>query len=254
MSASATKDRFTAISIHPAPAHLAMKEFAARMEALAEAHLALPVAQKNVLKYEVMVPNDRLDRYFQALGADKRPPAALVIIECETAEHFAEFLSDKEVAKLISGSQEFAGASLFSADAVTRIDGRSKAHSAAELCTYMIILNSPSRESDQRLYKTMNERGDRFVELPIMKQNLVEHTTWTPNTGLAQDVLALGISAAHPLAVVKVQARSEDLMIEALTDSDLKKFYADVAESDKPAYRDASPRFAVDAITKLDRD
>ncbi|KAJ7648381.1 hypothetical protein DFH06DRAFT_1135824 [Mycena polygramma] len=213
-----------------------------KMEALAEAHLALPVAQKNLLKYELMVPTDRLDRQTVARGfGDNR-----------VREHFAEFLRDKEVAKSISGAQEFAGASLFSADALTKIDGRSKAESAADLCTYMIVFNSLSGESDQRLRETINKRGGRFAELPIMKQNLVEHTPWTTNTGLAQDVLALGIPTVQPLAVVKVQARSEESMIEALTDCGLKKFYPDIAESDKPAF--PSPRFAVDVITKLDRD
>ncbi|KAJ6550234.1 hypothetical protein B0H19DRAFT_1265082 [Mycena capillaripes] len=82
MSASATKSRFTAFGIHLVPAHLSPTEFSARMEALADGHLALPIAEL-------------------------------------TAEYFAQFLKDQTVAKSISDAPEFVNDST---DAATRID------------------------------------------------------------------------------------------------------------------------------------
>ncbi|KAJ7833081.1 hypothetical protein B0H13DRAFT_2370575 [Mycena leptocephala] len=46
------QDPFTVIGIHPVPAHLSTKEFVAKMDALGDARLALPMAQKNIIKYD----------------------------------------------------------------------------------------------------------------------------------------------------------------------------------------------------------
>jgi hypothetical protein len=56
MPSSITKDRFTALWLHPVPANSLPKDFAAKIDALADAQLALPVAQANLLKYELVRP------------------------------------------------------------------------------------------------------------------------------------------------------------------------------------------------------
>jgi hypothetical protein len=54
MPSSATKDRFTALWLHPIPANSSPKDFAAKIDALGDMQLALPVAQANLLKYELV--------------------------------------------------------------------------------------------------------------------------------------------------------------------------------------------------------
>jgi hypothetical protein len=54
MPSSATKDRFTALWLYPVPANSSPKNFAAKIDALADTQLALPVAQANLLKYELV--------------------------------------------------------------------------------------------------------------------------------------------------------------------------------------------------------
>jgi hypothetical protein len=54
MAASITNDPFTAIWIHPVPAQLSIEEFAGNLEAVADALLVLPIAQKNLLKYDLV--------------------------------------------------------------------------------------------------------------------------------------------------------------------------------------------------------
>ncbi|KAJ7676825.1 hypothetical protein DFH06DRAFT_1169111 [Mycena polygramma] len=254
MSTSRTKDRFIAIGLHPVPEDLSINEFAAKMEALADAHLALPVAQRNFLNYELMIPNNRLDYLWSSLGFPKSERVVLVKIECETSDHCAEFLRDEAVANSILGAQEFAGVSMLSADVVTRINAsKAKSTGEADLCTYIIVLRATSYEAGLQLYERVAKDSDKFVEIPFVKKNFTEHTMWVQNAALADEVSALGIQAAQPLLVLRVQAPS-DLMTEAFADVGFKQFFADLTASD--SFKRSDPalgqRFAVDVITKLD--
>ncbi|KAJ7732005.1 hypothetical protein B0H16DRAFT_182598 [Mycena metata] len=83
MPASIAKDSFTAIWLHPIPDHLSIKEFSAKIEAQTDSLLALPSAQTNILKYDLMIPNNKLDTYFKALGFPDPQPVVLAKIECE---------------------------------------------------------------------------------------------------------------------------------------------------------------------------
>jgi hypothetical protein len=49
MSASVQKSRFTAIGIHKRPANLTKKDFDAKIDALVDSLVALPVVQNNFL-------------------------------------------------------------------------------------------------------------------------------------------------------------------------------------------------------------
>jgi hypothetical protein len=49
MSASVQKNRFTFIGIHKVPSNLSKKDFDAKMDALVNLLVALPVVQKNFL-------------------------------------------------------------------------------------------------------------------------------------------------------------------------------------------------------------
>jgi hypothetical protein len=102
MSASTTKDHYTIIGIHPVPAHLSTKEFAANLEALADVLLARPIAQSNVLKWHMVphtnypsrftqphsrgpqiLPNDQQASPFKAAGFPELQPVVVVQVECE---------------------------------------------------------------------------------------------------------------------------------------------------------------------------
>jgi hypothetical protein len=50
---SVRKDYCTAFGIHPIPANIPKKDFEAKCEALVESFLALPVTQRNFLKFDI---------------------------------------------------------------------------------------------------------------------------------------------------------------------------------------------------------
>lgn len=54
MSPSTRKDFCRAIGIHEAPSYLSQAEFEAKMKALADALLAVPIVQQNFLKFDIV--------------------------------------------------------------------------------------------------------------------------------------------------------------------------------------------------------
>ncbi|KAJ7611487.1 hypothetical protein DFH06DRAFT_1345358 [Mycena polygramma] len=241
-STSASKSRFTAIALHPVPAHLSTNE------ALADARLALPVAQKTLLKYEIMIPNIGMGTPIQVAGA---PSPSFQPV---TAEDFQVFLKDEKMAQSISTAaqdSQSAGASIFSTDVVARIDDDSKDKITADVVTYVVILECPSHESGAQFYERIKEESNRLVEVPFMKSNLLAHTVWMGNSALADSVSAQGNPASQHVAVIRWQMSSEHFH-EVFADSGVKQFSADLPES---AFDSAlTHRFTMDLFTKLDRE
>ncbi|KAJ6515241.1 hypothetical protein C8R45DRAFT_203303 [Mycena sanguinolenta] len=169
MAASITKDRFTAIWTHPISANSSIKDFSAKLEAQAESLLALPSA-KNLLKYDLIIPNNKLNNAYKALGFPEPQPVVLVKIECESAGHCAQFLRDAEATNKISKTQEFAGASIFSVDVITKIDAGS-----ADGCDACVgIFKSPPHLSRTQFHEFVDKASNGFVALPTMQKNAIK--------------------------------------------------------------------------------
>ncbi|KAJ7742252.1 hypothetical protein B0H16DRAFT_1464124 [Mycena metata] len=240
MPASTAKHPFTAIWLHPIPEHLSIKEFSAKIEAQTDSLLALPSAQTNILKYDLMIPNNKLDIYFKALGFPEPRPVVLAKIECEgihqSAEHCAQFLVDTEVIEMISTAPEFAGASIFSMDTVTKIDSGSDA--GGDAC--IGIFKCPPHLSRAQFHEFVDKASDGLVALPTVQKNIVKQTMWIQNDTLEKDVQAADTSAAETVAVFMIQA--------VWTDDGLREYFAKV---DKPATNEYSNRFSVEIVHKL---
>ncbi|KAJ6544627.1 hypothetical protein DFH09DRAFT_1088491 [Mycena vulgaris] len=245
MAASTAKDRFTAIWKHLIPAHLSIQEFSAKMEAQVDSLLALPSAQKNLLKYDLIIPNNKLDSYFKALGFPEPQPVVLGKIECEVepshairatalttvitrAQNIAR--RDADAMKKISTAQEFAGASMFSVDVVTKIDTGS-----ADGCDACIgIFKCPPHLSRTQFHEFVDKASNDFVALPTMQKNAVKQIMWIQNDAIKKDVQAMGVPAAETVALFMVQA--------VWTDDGLRQHFARV---DKAATDEYSNRFSV---------
>ncbi|KAJ7894888.1 hypothetical protein B0H14DRAFT_3125437 [Mycena olivaceomarginata] len=122
---SAPSSRVRAMGIFHAPVDLPKDVFHSKAEAIADAVLALPVSQRNLLKYELTIPNDNLDAYLGELGLP--PPAGTVIItiEVETQEKLLEFAGDPDFQNIIATAK--AGFSnvdsfIFTVDVDTKLD------------------------------------------------------------------------------------------------------------------------------------
>ncbi|KAJ7458283.1 hypothetical protein B0H11DRAFT_2242992 [Mycena galericulata] len=123
---SSPKDHVRVLGIHRALPQLSSAEFRQKIEALADLTLGVPVLQNNLLKFEMMVPNNQLDAHIQALGLPAPELAIVVSAECQSWDHFAEIINDPTLKKIFSDAiSEFgvdAGNSTFAVDVVTKID------------------------------------------------------------------------------------------------------------------------------------
>ncbi|KAJ6518222.1 hypothetical protein C8R47DRAFT_1086348 [Mycena vitilis] len=200
---STSKNRFTVIEIHKVPPHSSIKQFTAKLEALADARLARPTAQKNLLKYDIMVPNDRLDLELNARGFQESQPIILVQKEFETIDDCRELLRDEAIAKSVSTAHEFIGASspvaISAADVVIRIDDSTKAQSNADMCMHVIVFEAAANESGQQLYERIKTDADRIVQLPIMQKHVAMHNMLIQNAALSNELSALGVPPAQPI-------------------------------------------------------
>ncbi|KAJ7628129.1 hypothetical protein DFH06DRAFT_723063 [Mycena polygramma] len=195
MPASASSNRFIAIGVHKVPANSSLPEFRAKMEAFADALVALPAAQEQCLKYELMVPNDKLDSHNQALGFPAPQPVILVKVECESQQQCTQ---DLEVANAISGAAELGDARMFSADEITRIDQGS----VADTTTWVGIFKRPLNLSTGQFHKKLEGIVDVFVTLPIVQRHLLKHTVLFQNDAMASEWQSLGVSVVEPFAVI----------------------------------------------------
>ncbi|KAF8131750.1 hypothetical protein K438DRAFT_2031933 [Mycena galopus ATCC 62051] len=97
MPPSAAKDRFTVLGIHPAPAHLSKSDFESKIETFLESILALPIAQKYILKTEIgeqffqTKESAQLEGSSEGSGLSEPEPTMCIIkYELETLDHNIE--------------------------------------------------------------------------------------------------------------------------------------------------------------------
>ncbi|KAJ6474529.1 hypothetical protein DFH09DRAFT_1293563 [Mycena vulgaris] len=118
--------RVKVVSIHRAPSHLSKTQFEEKMEALMNGVIALPIAQRNMLKFEMFMTNSTLDSHIKALGLPAPHPTVVVAVEYESWDHVTEVAGDATVKRLIGAANAEFGFHLesctFGADVVTKID------------------------------------------------------------------------------------------------------------------------------------
>jgi hypothetical protein len=110
MSASYKKDRVAGIGIYKAPPNLSKEAFETKITSLVDALLAVPIAQKNFLKFEIVCPNclhryivfiymtqiyqnDFSSPYLKALGFAEAPASVWLRLECEVSRRQVQIAS-----------------------------------------------------------------------------------------------------------------------------------------------------------------
>ncbi|KAJ6452179.1 hypothetical protein C8R47DRAFT_1229526 [Mycena vitilis] len=241
---STTNHRFVAIGIHKLPAHSSLPEFRAKMETFAHALATLPAAQEHCLKYELIIPNDKLDSYNETLDCPPPRPVILVKLECENQNHCAQLFKDFEVTNLISGAAEFGDISLSSTDELTKIDHGS---SAADATTWVGIYNRPTNQSTGQFYTTLKEFVEMFVTLPVVQRNLLKYTVSFHNDAMAGDLQSLDVSSAEPFVVIMFNG-TWDGMVEIALHEEVRQFTNKMRDVNLSTKLNC---FSADILTKL---
>ncbi|KAJ7899798.1 hypothetical protein B0H13DRAFT_1883691 [Mycena leptocephala] len=178
MPASNSQDRVTIIGVREVPPHLSKEVFEAKMGALLDAFMALPVCKKNVLKWDLIVPMPSLfDASIRAIGFSEPQPHVLTIAECETTDHWAEVggSGDPEWSRLVmEGEKEFgfcSSSQTFFTDVVTKIEGIESVNPVRSVW----ILKAQSRFSREEFSHKLGGFVDRLLAMPNSQKTFQKH-------------------------------------------------------------------------------
>ncbi|KAJ7636567.1 hypothetical protein FB45DRAFT_1024681 [Roridomyces roridus] len=120
---STTQSPFRGFGVYKRPAHLTRSEFEAKYQKNVDALVALPVAQRTIIKYEICMSTTDCDAVLTQIDSAIQEDIIIIIVDTRTREDFLEYLSDPAVQKIISGFDDGAipGGGRFSARVVTKL-------------------------------------------------------------------------------------------------------------------------------------
>ncbi|KAJ7200410.1 hypothetical protein GGX14DRAFT_572171 [Mycena pura] len=250
MSSSVNKDhRCIGLGLHHAPVHLSKAEFEAKINALVDTCLALPVCQRNFLKFELMFPTDLLSNHIGGIGSIHPPDGVWVRYESPTHEHLAEVLTDPEFHQLIADARDW-GLDCdcsFSADVSTKTDVASSTPNNRAHGAWLIRI--PSSMSGDDFQAKMVPFFDKIGALPVTQKNVLKLTYWSQNTLAADAYRALGYPTPEPVAVIMAEYETFDDMAELMQDEGIRKLFAE----DNPFPELETWCFSMDVVTKVNK-
>ncbi|KAJ7609165.1 hypothetical protein FB45DRAFT_945591, partial [Roridomyces roridus] len=122
---SANKTYCTAFGIHLVPAGTTLQDFEAKCQTLITSLLALPVAQNNYLKFDILTQNDTAKNALSVLGFPAPQPAVYLRAYLATVANWTAIHLDADYMKLLSEAQSWGfqtGASVFLSNLVTKLE------------------------------------------------------------------------------------------------------------------------------------
>ncbi|KAJ6459993.1 hypothetical protein C8R45DRAFT_1109355 [Mycena sanguinolenta] len=208
---------FSAFIVNKVPPHLSKTEFEAKVEALVDKALLLPIVQKNLVKFEMIFQNDLVDEHVGAFGFPPRDPVLFVTLHSETLEQLSEVLAAPEVQKVFDTGKEWglhAHSSGFSATVATKIDNPAPRDGAHLFCVYNVPRSVSSAEHDKKFVEYI----ESFVEVPVCRKHFVRFEMWQSNNVLDDHIRVFGYSAAGPTFVHHARLKGGDNVFEMMTD------------------------------------
>ncbi|KAJ7268192.1 hypothetical protein B0H12DRAFT_1097436 [Mycena haematopus] len=253
MSASFIKDRAFGIAIFKAPPNLSKEVFENKMTSFVDALLALPIAQNNFLKYDMIFQTGLVNEHLKALGFSEAPPSVWLTAECATEAHFLEILEDPTFANVVQekginnlyGSHQTANS--FLADVETRLDRPAPEERTRLMCA----VQRPENLSTDEFLRKLGDFTHKFVGFPIAQRLLVNLSVWMPNNAIDTQILALGFPAPKPAVVFMLETEHQDSMIEVLMDYDIKQMAMDASR--ELNVHIGSSVFAANVVTKISK-
>ncbi|KAJ7821965.1 hypothetical protein B0H13DRAFT_2376949 [Mycena leptocephala] len=255
MPASTRKDRATVLSIHLAPPHLSKEEFVTQLNGAVDELVKMPIAQKNSLKFEMLIPNDELGSHLDACGLPKQKLVICLVWECESEAHAMEVLNDPEFSKLFMQQETsgiYPGVCTFSTDTLLQFDFSEQDGSSKPVLA-VGIFKLPDHMSTEKFHESVRAHTIAFAELPVVqKYQLVNYILWTPNDRIEQRFKEMSRSPTAAPIVQIIGARTWESFKELLSDPDNQKLCVEVME--KFRFGSDSYCFGADVITKINRD
>ncbi|KAJ7752976.1 hypothetical protein B0H16DRAFT_1545535 [Mycena metata] len=195
---SVSKTYCTAFGIHPVPANTTLEDFQSKCEALVESFLALPVAQQNFLKFDILFQNDQVKGYTTSLGFPEPSPAY-------TDANWAACLQDPDFINAMAAGRSWGfydGACanwvfptcIFSADSVTKLDSSVP----SDTNVVITIIKVPVQQTASIFRQKLDTLIDAVIDLIKPKMNV---TMLIQNLNAEKNLQAAGYPASQPTTV-----------------------------------------------------
>ncbi|KAJ7278715.1 hypothetical protein C8J57DRAFT_1304369 [Mycena rebaudengoi] len=243
------------IGIHRASPNVSREEFERKAGALGDAIAALPVAQKNLLKLDIISQNTLMDEHMLGVGLPVPAPTVVMSAEYESLDHLDGMLKDTALQKLFAESDDFGfrkHATAFAADVYTVIDAPEITAGLHVICVY----GCPPQFSADVFGQKMKELMEAIASHSI-RDNFSHYSLWLQNDAVDKHLQALGYPAPKPLLVVRADSEHLDHMKEIFEHSEvarlLKEGIRDLGfhrDSDDPA---EACCFSADIATKINK-
>ncbi|KAF7373912.1 hypothetical protein MSAN_00603600 [Mycena sanguinolenta] len=241
------------ISIHRAPSHLSRTEFEAKAGALGDAIAALPIAQKNLLKLDIISQNTLMDKHMKGVGLPVPSPTVVMLAEYESLDHLAQMLKDPALQKLLTESDDFGfrtGATAFAADVITKVEVPGATAGTNVICIYHQPPNMSAGEFAQNMGNLMDK-----ISAQSIGECFTHYSLCVQNEAVDKHLQALGYPAPEPLLVVRADSENLDRMIEIFEHSEVAQLLTDGIR-DLGFHRDNDNRthsccFSADVATKI---
>ncbi|KAF7324426.1 hypothetical protein MVEN_02643200 [Mycena venus] len=250
---SSTTKRSCFMGIHKAPPNLSREELEAKAGAVADAIVALPVVQKNLLKLEMISPNTLMDKHTNVLGFPEPAPTVVMSFEYESLETLDEMLKDPALQKVFEESDDFGFrkyATAYAADVYTKVE----APGVTAGVTVIAVFACPPQFSEDQLAQKFGELMDKAAAQSI-RDRFSHYSLWLQNDAVDKHLQALGYPAPKPLVVIRVETEHLDHMKEIFEHSEVSRLAKEIIQelgyhrdSDNPA---ESCCFSADVVTKI---
>ncbi|KAJ6464915.1 hypothetical protein C8R45DRAFT_1219822 [Mycena sanguinolenta] len=229
MSASYSKDRAVGIGIWQAPPNLSKEAFENKVTTMVDKLVALPIAQKNYIKFEMMFQTGLVTEELGAHGVSDGPLSVWLVTECATIAEYLEVSEDPAVTSVFQeGLNSIYGSSRPTVKAsLGEVQMRVDRPTAGNRTRLACRLQQADNFSVDGYHKTVNASADRLVGLPIVQKNVIKHSMWVPHNAMDHLVSAFDVVVPDPNPIVMIETENQDSMIEILKDSDVKQFMDD---------------------------
>ncbi|KAF7374247.1 hypothetical protein MSAN_00307600 [Mycena sanguinolenta] len=254
MSASSQKDRIFTLGVYRGPPQLSQEELTSKVDALVDNFLALPVAQKNFLKFTMMMPNDALNEDVAMLGVGVPPPCVFLFGQCANGENLTEILRDEEFTRTLDAAKGFVlqdGSWSFSADVTVFIEKPAPAITGVEAHWHGALLLKAPRVIAEQLLGNLELAIEKYTALPVVQRNLLRYTYWRPNSMIADELLRVGRPIPEAESIVLLMCEAETLadLVEINHHPVVKELIA--AGINNPFPQIETWGFAADVVIKL---
>ncbi|KAJ6529434.1 hypothetical protein DFH09DRAFT_1185105 [Mycena vulgaris] len=238
---------------------MSKEEFLGKMKALVAAVVALPVVQKNVVKYQIISANSSFDEHIKGFGMPASTPQhiALLVAESETPEQMLEISKNPELQSLVAAAEEMTperGASIFSAHAVEKLNKPGRDHK--DNLRVVGLFKVPQHLTPAHHAEKFVALVDSIVAHPTIQKNMLGYTMASQPSPLGhmnlQFTPTMRIPAPERTCILILEAENWERAVEIAKDADVGKLIADGHQDF--GFLAESSSFSADFVTMLDKE